>query len=81
MQGYNQGEWDFSPDSQLLETQLKYYVCGDESRRAQNTIVEFAISLKNAQTQSFTTYLNVGLQYHLLHINQHITTKLRVSIP
>ena len=35
----------FFPDSQLM-----YYVHGDESRRAQNAIIEFAISLK---TQSF----------------------------
>ena len=40
----------FSPDSQLLNSQLAYYVRGDESRRAQNVIIEFAISLK---TQSF----------------------------
>ena len=37
---------NFSPDSQLLSSQLTYYVGGDESRRAQNAIIEFAISLK-----------------------------------
>ena len=39
----------FFPDSQLLETQLKYtyIVRGDESRRAQNAIIEFTISLKS----------------------------------
>ena len=34
------------PDLQLLNSQLKYYVRGDESRWAQNAIVQFAISLK-----------------------------------
>ena len=34
------------PGSQLLNSQLQYYVRGDESRRAQNVIIEFAISLK-----------------------------------
>ena len=37
---------NFFPDSQLLNSQLTYYVCGDKSRRAQNAIIEFTISLK-----------------------------------
>ena len=41
---------DFFSDSQLLNSQLTYYVHGEESRWAQNAIIEFAISLK---TQSF----------------------------
>ena len=36
----------FLPDSQLLEMQLKHYIRGDESRRAQNAVIEFAITLK-----------------------------------
>ena len=51
------------PDLKLLNLQLKYYVRGDESRRAQNTIVEFAISLKTRKRNLFTMYLNVGLRY------------------
>ena len=47
----------FSPDSQLLETQLQYYVRGDESRWAQNAIIEFAISLKMRKHNLFTTGL------------------------
>ena len=48
----------FKCEDLQLETQLQYYIHGDESRRAQNTIIEFAISLKtqkrkNAKTQSF----------------------------
>ena len=46
MRRCNKCECEFPPDSQLLETQLKYYVRGDESRRAQNAIIEFAILLK-----------------------------------
>ena len=53
------------PNSKLLETQLKYYVRGDESRWAQNAIIEFAISLKTRKRNIFTTHLNVGLQYSL----------------
>ena len=37
------------PQFAIIRTQLKYYVCGDESRRAQNAIIEFA----NAKKQSF----------------------------
>ena len=51
------------PDSQLLETQLKYYVHGDESRRAQNTIIEFAFSLKTQKRN----LLHVGLWYVISH--------------
>ena len=29
----------------IIRTQLKYYIRGDESRRAQNAIIEFTISL------------------------------------
>ena len=54
---------NFFPDSQLLETQLQYYVRGDESRRAQNAIIQFAISLKVQKRNLFTTHLNVGLRY------------------
>ena len=47
----------FFPDSQLLNLQLTYYVCGYyESRRAQNVVIEFAISLKMRKH-------NVGLRY------------------
>ena len=49
------------PDSQLLNSQLKYYVRGDESRRAQNAIIEFAISLK---TQSFYYTFKCGPTAH-----------------
>ena len=48
---------------QLLNSQLTYYVRGDESRRAQNTIIEFAISLKTRKRNHFTAHLNVGLWY------------------
>ena len=54
---------NFFPDSQLLETQSTYYVRGDESRRAQNAIIEFTISLKTRQCNLFTTHLNMGLRY------------------
>ena len=66
MRGCNKCECDFSPpppDSQLLETQSTYYVRGDESRRAQNAIIEFTISLKTRKRNLFTTHLNVGLRY------------------
>ena len=36
----------FPPIRNYWKCNLKYYVCGDESRRAQNAIIEFAISLK-----------------------------------
>ena len=52
------------PDSQLLNSQLAYYIHGDESRRAQNAIIEFAISLKTRKRNLFTTHLNVGLHTH-----------------
>ena len=54
---------NFLPDSQSLNSQLRYYVRGDESRRAQNAIIEFAISLKTRKRNLFTTHLNVGLWY------------------
>ena len=44
-----------------FETQSTYYVRGDESRQAQNIIVEFTISLKTLKRNLFTTHLNVGL--------------------
>ena len=46
----------FFPDSQLLNSLLTYYVRGDESRRAQNAIIEFAISLKTRKRNLFTYY-------------------------
>ena len=46
-----------------LRMQLKYYICGDESRRTQHAIIEFAISLKMRKHYLFTTHLNVGLRY------------------
>ena len=53
---------NFPPDSQSLNSQLRYYVRGDESRRAQNAIIEFAISLK---TQSFYYAFKCGpMVYH-----------------
>ena len=63
MRGCNKCECEFPPHSQLLETQLKYYVRGDESRRAQNAIIEFTISLKMRKRNLYTTHLNVGLRY------------------
>ena len=53
----------FPPDSQLFNSQLTYYVRGDESRQAQNAIIEFTISLKTRKRNLFTTHLNVGLRY------------------
>ena len=50
-------------DSQLLNSQLAYYIRGDESRRAQNAIIEFVISLKTQKRNLFTTHLNVGLRH------------------
>ena len=35
---------NFSSRSAIFRTQLKYYVRADESRRAQNAIIEFAMS-------------------------------------
>ena len=65
MRGCNKCECNFFSDSQLLNSQLTYYVHirGDESRRAQNAIIEFAISLKTRKRNLFTTHLNVGLRY------------------
>ena len=39
-----------------------YYVRGDESRQAQNAIIEFTISLKMRKRNLFTTHY-VGLRY------------------
>ena len=58
---------NFYPGSQLLNSQLTYYIRGDESRRAQNAIIEFAISLKTRKRNLFTTHLNVGLWYSMVH--------------
>ena len=62
---------NFFPDLQLLETQSKYYLRGDASRRDQNAIIEFAISLKMRKCNLFTTHLNVGLQYYIENLLSH----------
>ena len=54
-------------DSQLLNSQLTFYVRGDQSRRAQNAIIEFAISLK---TQSFYYAFKCGPT--VPHLDTHI---------
>ena len=43
---------NFPPRFAIIRTKLKYwyYVCGDESRQAQNAVIELAISFK---TQTF----------------------------
>ena len=51
----------FSPQFTIIE--IMYYARGYESRRAQNAIIEFAISLKMRKRYLFTTHLNVGLRY------------------
>ena len=48
------------PDLQLLNSQLTYYVRGDESRRAQNAIIEFAISLKTRKRNLFCYAFKCG---------------------
>ena len=54
---------NFPPDLQLLNSQLQYYVRGDESSQAQNTIIELTISLKMRKHNLITAHLNVGLRY------------------
>ena len=55
----------FPPNSQL-KSQLTYYVRGDESRRAQNAIIEFAVSLKMRKRDLFATHLMWAYGIHCL---------------
>ena len=63
---------NFPPDLQLLNSQLQYYVRGDESSQAQNTIIELTISLKTRKHNLITAHLNVGLRYCTENIECYI---------